>query len=86
MLKYKKIGKYKVRVIDKKYNFDFITSDSWLQHLDTLSAIDLQKAIADVREVIKNTRPTIDRDLVYENHLLITFSWKLMYKQQLTLF
>ena len=46
MLKYKKIGNYKVRVIDKKYNFDFITSDSWLQHLDTLSAIDLQKAIA----------------------------------------
>lgn len=84
MPKFIKLGFHKVHVIDK--NYDFIASESWLDHLDTLSAQDLIDGINHIKSVIKNTKPTIDRDLTYENHLLTTFSWKLIYKQQLTLF
>lgn len=84
MLKIIKVGKHQVRVIDK--NYDFITSESWLKHLDSLSAIQLQSGISHMKEVIKNTKKTIDRDLAYENYLLLTFTWKFTYKQQLSLF
>lgn len=84
MPKFIKINQNKIHVIDKRYNF--ITSTSWLSHLDTLTAQDLISGINDIKTILKNTKPTTDRDLIYENHLLTTFSWKLNYKQQLTLF
>lgn len=84
MPKFIKLGFHKVRVIDK--NYDFIVSESWLEHLETLSAQELIEGINHIKSFIHNTKITIDRDLVYENYLLTTFSWKLTYKQQLTLF